>query len=423
MLFYLLLILIFELVIMLVWGLIRRGRIIQFPFLAAASFTAYLLPQCIGMAQDTSLPDGAAEKTIFMAILCLAAGHLGYVTNRKPARFFNDWKIDPQRLAISSLIFVLLGSYFYQLVTQLAGEANETTGGQWTGIITIYVFFSGLLTFGLVLALNLHLRKSTWITLGVVLLGCALYLTRIIIFGRRGPMVELALFVILPLWFHNRKIPPKWLTFTGIVLATLIINSAGDYRSTMLTSDGARYSGVSINEILAIDYLGNLRNNFNQAGFDILNAANYIDSVDHSMALDYGTSLYNSAVTLYVPAQIFGTDFKQMLTVDFGTKLKVISNTGSTLTGFGDAFGSYWYFGAIKFYLIGLICSRWFKAAEHGNMVAQLISLLIAYQALVSFSFSTNIFFLRFFDLFVFILPVLLYARVRPARLSARNRI
>lgn len=418
MLLFLLYILTLELMMMLVWGLMQRGRIIQFPFLAAASFTAYLLPQCIGMVQDTSLPYGAAEKTVFMAILCLAASHFGYVTNRRPARLFSDWNFDRQKLVISSLFFILFGSYFYLLVSQMTGEANEITGGQWTGIITIYSFFSGLLTFGFVLALTLHLKKATWITLAVVIIGCTLYLVRIIIFGRRGPMVELSLFVVLPLWFYYRKIPPKWLYIIGIILATLAINSAGDYRSTLLTDDGAEYSGAGIKEVLSIDYLGNLKNSFNQTGFDISNTAKYINLVEYRMALDYGFSLYNTAVTLYVPAQIFGDDFKQGLIVDLGTKLEELSNTGSTLTGLGDAFGSYWYFGAIKFYLIGLICSRWFKAAEKGNLVAQIITMLIAYQALISFSFATSTFFLRFLDLLIFMLPVFLFARVRQVRLN-----
>lgn len=40
------------------------------------------------------------------------------------------------------------------------------------------------------------------------------------------------------------------------------------------------------------------------------------------------------------------------------------SNTGSTVTGLIDAFHSFWFFGAIKFFVIGFIMGRWWRPAS-----------------------------------------------------------
>lgn len=424
---FLLWLLIFELLALIAWGLMRRDRTFQFPFLAAAGFAGYLLPQIIGLTQEPYLPHGALAKTLFMAILCLAAAYWGYASNRRAARLFGNWQFDHRKLVVGSAILSLLGAFFFYKVSQLAAEVSLATGGQWTGVITIYVFFSQLLTFGFVLALILHLKRPSRPTLVIMLFGLAFYLERIVVHGRRTFMIELFLFVVMALWFNRRWAPPRWTVISGIILGMLVVNSIGDYRSAMLEGDRTTWTGAGVSEILEIDYWGNLKRSFTQGGFDMTNALYRIEAVDRELAFDYGTSLYNAAVTLFVPAQIIGADLKQNLIFDIGTQgfgtTGHTPHAGTTLTGLSDAFASFWYFGAMKFFLIGLIFSRWFKAATQGHVAAQLIAVLVAYQALIAFPFSTNYFFLKFVTLAAFILPVLLYARTRKGQAFQKNGV
>lgn len=315
-----------------------------------------------------------------------------------------------------SWAMTLVGVYFYYKVTQLAAEVSLETGGQWTGVITIYVFLSQLLTFGFAIALALHVRKPSTQTMLILFVGLAFYLERILIHGRRMAMIELFLFFAMALWFNRRWAPPRWAVISGILIGVLVVNSIGDYRATMLEGDRTTYTGAGLREVLSIDYLGNLRNNFSEGGADIKNALYGIEAADQSFEFDYGLSFYNAVITRYVPAQIIGTDFKQSLLVDVGISesdlLGHAPNTGSTYTGLSDSFWSFWYFGAVKFFLIGFIFSRWFRAAVKGNLAAQIVAMILAYSALGSMPFSTHTFFLKFVDLIVFLLPVLWYARV-----------
>jgi len=86
-----------ECLVTLGWGMLRRARMIEFPFLASAVFSAWVLPQLIGLTNHRFLPTGGLEKTILMAILCLAAAWWGYRRNRRPARLFR-WHLSPSRL-------------------------------------------------------------------------------------------------------------------------------------------------------------------------------------------------------------------------------------------------------------------------------------------------------------------------------------
>src|SRR5205823_1602792 len=94
----------------------------------------------------------------------------------------------------------------------------------------------------------------------------------------------------------------------------------------------------------------------------------------------------------------------------------------TTETGLADAFASFWYFGLIKFFLIGLILSRWYKAAMRGNGAAEIIVILVMYSALLSFPFDTNKFFLEFVNLAVFLLPGLALARRKRMQFQSERR-
>ncbi|WP_328985153.1 hypothetical protein [Thiorhodovibrio winogradskyi] len=400
----------------LVWGLMKRDRMIQFPFLAAVVFLGWVMPQLVGLTNRSDLPAGALEKTIFMAFLCLIAAWLGYVHNRRPARLF-WWILDRKRLLIGSAVLSLLGAFFFFKVSQLAPEVTAATGNQWTGIITIYVFFAKLLSIGMVIALLLYLIKPSWAPLCVFLFDLAFYLDRIIVKGRRATMIELAMLLLMALWFQRRWLPPRWAMISGLLLGALVVNSIGDYRNTMMGDDRATWSGAGVNEVLEIDFVGNFmeRASGDANNFELTNAVMNIEAADRRLRFDFGLSLWNDLVHSYVPGQWVGYGLKKGLMLDFGNaayaEFRHVPHTGSTLTGLSDSFLSFWYFGAIKFFLIGFIMSLWYKAAMQGNYVAQIIVILLTTQALQAITHSTHEFFSVFFQFAVFLLPTIYLAR------------
>ena len=95
------------------------------------------------------------------------------------------------------------------------------------------------------------------------------------------------------------------------------------------------------------------------------------------------------------------------------TEFGFIPVTGSTPTGLSDSFQSFWYFGAMIFYIIGLVMSRWYRAAIRGNVIAQITVLLIVTPSLHAITHSTHWFFVYFVQLAAFLLPVVFLARIR----------
>lgn len=403
------------------WSLAQRDRMIQYPFLAASVFLGWVLPQLAGLTHHHFLPQAALEKTILMAILCLAAAWAGYAMNRKPAKLF-WWRFDRQRLLLASMVLSVLGAFFFYRVGALAADVSLEHGGQWTGVITIYVFFSRLLTVGMVIALVLHLNRPSLPTALILLFALSFYAERILIRGRRAAMVELGLMLMMALWFHRRWLPPRWLMLSLVIAGALVVNSIGDYRSTMLQTDRTTWTGAGIGDLLEIDYVGNLLRLARGEGRsrELTNAVMNIEAADRSLDFDLGLSHWNAFVDRYVPGQWFGQGFKDTLTFDFPNlayaEFRYIPGVGSTHTGLSDAFRSFWYFGFIKFYLIGLIMSRWYRAAVQGNVVAQMISMLLVAGSLQAITHSTHAFFNLFVQLAAFLLPALIVSRIGAAR-------
>lgn len=403
--------------VIIVWGLMHRDQMIQFPFLAASVFAGWVLPQLVGLTNNLFLPPGGLDKTIIMAIICLAAACWGYAQNRRAATLF-WWKFNCQRLRWCSAVLSLLGAFFFYQVSILAADVTAEHGGSWTGIITIYVFFSKLLTVGAVIALILHLNKPSWFTLSILLCDLVLYLDRIIIRGRRAAMVELGMILLMALWFHRRWLPPRWVMIAVLVMGTLVINSIGDYRSIMLGVDRTAWSGAGIEEVLEVDYVGNLQKliNGNAPNSELTNTVMNIEAASRIGSFDFGGTHWNAFINAYIPGQWVGYDLKKSLLINLDRPAYLvfghIAHSGSTNTGLTDAFLSFWYFGAIKFFLIGLIMSRWYKAAMHGNIVAQMVLMLSVTASLHAITHSTHGFFVIFIQLAAFLFPVLILSRI-----------
>ena len=406
-------------------GFWRRDRQIQYPFLASAVFLGWMFPQLLGLSNHAWLPPSALDKTIFMAILCLAAIWVGDSINRQPARLF-DWAYDRGRLMGGAYGLMIFGALFFYQVTLLAADA----GTRWTGAITIYSFFAQALSFGFALALVLFARKATWPSLIAVCFGLAFYLDRIVVHGRRAAMAELVVMLLMVLWFNRRWQPSRTLMVGALLLGALVINSIGDYRQTMLGDDHLQgtygWSGAGISELMKIDFVGNLRGIAlgESNNFELTNAALIIEAADRSLHFDYGLSHWNGFVGQYIPGQWIGHDNKAALMVSLDNSVRNYfdhtAHTGTTLTGLSDAFQSFWYFGAIKFILIALIVSRWYRAAMQNNLAGQLVMILSITPALHAITHSTHSFFVIFLQLLVFVLPVLLLARTRRPNVQPR---
>ena len=398
-------------------GMLKRGAIYGYPFLAGAAFVGFALPQLVGLSHERFLPPGALESTLLMATLCAAMCWVGaavaYPPRRKPV-----WNYDDRRLLVLSAVLSLLGGYFYYAISRLPPEMTENT--QWTGLPVAYLFFARMLTYGFAIAVLLFARNGSRVAGLIALYGALFYLDRIVIGGRRQDTGEFVMIVLLAWWFQRDRCVPRPLMLAGLVAGALFINSIGDYRAASGKEEGPKWD-----EIANIDFIGNLQKVTEHGGAELMNAAYIIAAIDRTMEFDLGVTHWNELVFAYVPAQLVGTEFKEALYLPQSSpaydEFFYTPALGSTVTGFSDAYASFWYFGCLKFFLIAYCMQKLWWAARGGSLVAQLLYMLLPVPALEAITHSTQNFISPWVHRAIFLLPGVYLARRRGAASEAHG--
>jgi hypothetical protein len=396
-------------IVLLVQGMLSRGAIYGYPFLAGAVFAGYVLPQLLGLANERFLPSGALEATLLMVILCATMCWLGAAMARPPSRK-PEWIYDDRRLLVVSAVLSLLGGYFYYAISRLPADMTENT--QWTGLPVAYLFFARMLTYGFAIAVLMFARNGSRTALLLALFCASFYFDRIVIGGRRQETGEFVMIILLAWWFQRNRCIPRPLMLAGLVAGMLFVNSTGEYRSASGQEEGPKWD-----EIASIDFVGNLQKLTEQGGPELTNAIYNIAAVGRTMDFDLGLYHWNQLVFAYVPAQLVGTEFKETLYLPISSpayeQFFYTPMLGSTQTGFSDAFASFWYFGSLKFFLIAFCMQKLWWAARAGSFMAQLLYMLLPMNALEAITHSTQNFVSPWVHIAIFLLPGIYLARRR----------
>jgi hypothetical protein len=402
----------------------RPGGMLQYPFLATTVMVGWVAPQFLGLMNSNMPPSGSLQKTIFFATLCLFAAWLGCRSTGRPYKAY-DWEFSYSRLLYSSAALSLIGLYFYLKVAAMASEAMELYGGHWTGVITIYVLLSTLMLYGFAIAVAVHLRVASLLSYLILVMNLLIYFQRIVIHGRRAAMVELAGVALFYVWLKWGRTPPRSVIFIAVLLGSLVVNSIGDYRNLMMSSGTTlTWSGAGVSDILQINFLENLTTTMLRPGLydnlELLNATHTIATIDETLELNYGFSAWNAFINAYVPGQLLGYDFKNALIFEFAVEPDYLDGyeryPGTTPTGFSDAFNSFWYFGAVIFFALSRIYTRWLRSANRGSLAATVIVMVVVSPSLHAITHTTHHFFLEFVKIGVVLTPIFLLCRRRRPR-------
>ncbi|MCX5568521.1 hypothetical protein [Kaistia nematophila] len=401
-------------VALVVSGLRRPEGVYQYPFLAGATFLGFIAPQFPALVDDPFLPVGAMVRTILFTILCVSACGFGWrVTLPRAAR--PPWQFEERRLLVAAAVFSVIGGYFYVKVSHLPPEIKYSI---FTGMPVVYLFFAKLLNYGFAIALVCGARRMSLAALAIIGFDTLFYAERILILGRRSEAVEFFFLVVLAWWFQKRRTPPRLLTAGFVLFGALALHSAGDYRAITTERDEAGWS-----DLLKIDLVENFAEVLEQGGPEVRNAVLRIGQVRDTHAYDLGLFHWNTLVFNYVPAQLVGVEIKERLTVSLDGQLgrDYEPPVGSTETGLSDAFASFAYLGALKFFLIGFAMRRIYDAAMAGSTVWQVVYPLMLAPAMLSITHHTQWPPSAFLHIALFLLPALAFARVRqPADFGAQ---
>jgi hypothetical protein len=125
----------------------------------------------------------------------------------------------------------------------------------------------------------------------------------------------------------------------------------------------------------------------------------------------------------YIPAQIVGQDLKEAFYIPVPLQrdpyYEVVQIGGTTNTGMVDAFSSFWYFGAIKFFLVAYLMGRIYRSAKNNSILFELLYMLSLTPALHTITHHTQWLFSAWVHMALFLLPLLVLAKTKaPSKLS-----
>lgn len=401
------------------WGFLRVGRVYQYPFLAGVVFTCWLLPQALGLLNDVSLPQGGYETAMIVAILCAIALWLGFTWSARPLKALN-WKFDTNRLLFGALFLSVLGASFTLMLGGLS--ELELQGQMWSGTAVAYHYLAQTQYYGLALAALIYAKSRSKFALLICLFDLSFFGGTIILAGRRTVAVKAALIILIALWFARRFAPPRPLIAGGIILAMLFVTSIGHYRA--LTGTGA-YGGIggalpTWEALSSIDFLGNVKSLAAEGAeaHELRNAIHDVAATQITGDYNLGKWYWNGFIFTAIPAQIVGRELKDSLTFDLPNAAFDVYQfqalIGGTHTFVSDTFQSFWYFGALVFFLIGRMMSALYHAAMNGHTFAQVAYMVSIVDGLIAITHESVWYFTPWVFFFIFMLPVLIFARLKP---------
>lgn len=402
---------------MIVWGLLDGRRTYRFTLMAAVMFLGFAVPQCIGLSNEAGykisqyLPEGSLDLVYFMSFLCLAAYWLGDhrgVTHpgTSPIHPFKEY--DPSRMVWVAAGLLSIGVLITQIGYNLLDrDYINSLGTQWTGPITILMFFQSMQKYGFAIAVLLYFRSRSPVALMCVLFSVFTSFLTFIYSARRGAAADTFFIVVLGMYFGRGIRIPAWLLGIAFVMGTLWSNSIGMFRAHLETS--------FLEKLEKSDMLGNMDHILTHGGFEMANAAVECWCANESGDFDYGQVHWNQFIHAYFPGQIFGHELKKAIKFpERHLALEMLNYQpppGTTLTGMSDAFTSFWYLGCLKFYVIGYVMGRWFNRALRGDLRSQLAYMALMSSALHTISHGTFWLFNQYLHMVIFAYPALYWAR------------
>jgi len=373
------------------------------------AFCGLAVPQIIGTFKIPDLPQDGLMDMLLMCILCLLALLVGFRWTRERPVFPMIQVSTGKLLALSAVLSLVGGIGFFLLMRLPFEELNE---GMWSGATVKYNFFSSACTYGFVISLYLYLRFRSIPGLLIAAANFLFMFDRAFVGGRRSAAVNLVLCIILSWWLFRKKTIPRIAVLVIMVLGSIFVNTISDYRQITLKGDafGSLFTGYSLptlKNLSNIDVKGGFKRLENESGSEYVGAAYTIASQSKLGGYDFGLIHWNLLVDNYVPAQLFGQEFKDSCKInlranenDYGYE----KAKSTALPGIVDAFCSFWFFGFIKFLVIGAFMGAMMANAKRGNFLVGFIYILLVPHLLVLVSHPTQFFFLQIPYMVIFLL-------------------
>lgn len=386
-------------------------RLYEYPYFMAVGFAVFILPQLISLSLNTrTVPPGAYETLLFMSSLCLGMCWLGYRV--RPNKWFFEkliFTLNPQRFFLAGAFCVGISFIFYYLISDLTEQ--ETGGSQWTGVVTIYHFFSQLIYLGFSICFFSALRQPKPAYVFMSCLAALPPLRDALVYGRREPTVLFLVIIGMGLLFWRQWVPPRWSIITFALASLIAINTITPIRIALQEDNPWQ-------AVRKIDFIQEFKSGVEDGhAYELRNAAFLIYATQITNQYQLGSVYWDQMVKRFVPAQWFGHRFKEALQFNINrANAKLVfgydAPVGTTFTGIADAFVQFGYLGCFFFAFLGWFFKNlWVVATYTRNPAVQICYVVAAISALRSVTHETADFLPGLFYVALFMGLVTYYAR------------
>ncbi len=403
--------------------MVRPRLIYEYPYFMGATFIGFILPQAYS-AYLNEWGGYFLETMLLMCTLCIAACWLGYLPRAHPALLEKlNVPINAGRFLHGGIVLVAVGWYF----TYKSGTLpEEDVSIAMTGIGTIYLFFGGLVYPGFAICFYCALKQRNPVAWLATAVAAIIPIQAAIFYGRREATVLFLLSLGLCFFFLKGKSAPRWLVFSAIVGAMFMIPATGEYRK--LAEENP------LEALKEIHFVEQFKEYFaEEAISEVKNATILIAATQESDDYEWGAGYWNRVVFRFVPAQFVGENLKNSLMIggklrDPGVFVEDVLGFkppgGSTVTGLGDSFNQFGYFGCLVFAAIAyLFKNLWAAANKPNGTIAQILYIQITTSAMRALTHQTIDFLPGFLYSAIFIWLVAVYAaerRLTPAPVAVK---
>ncbi|MEL6757088.1 MAG: hypothetical protein AAFP81_11705 [Pseudomonadota bacterium] len=378
-------------------GIVNGRAIFEYPTLIAFLGLAWIVPQ--GIQLETSLESSYAGEGFWLYVIgCFLFLVLGFAIGRRvqlkrltrgsnpgPARF------DNHKLLAAALALTLVGAIAGY---QIRGIDTSGMGGQWTGVITMWVLLAKANGFGLCLAVLVFARTGSLIALLIGVFAALPIISSAFIGVRREAIFDLAVLTGGAWYLSKKKFPPRLLVLVAVIGGTVLLNTVGTIRAQVRSGETSLVSILTEPET------------YNQFDFfDVDNTSSEVGLAQYDYWYanqtgnwELGANHWNQLVHQYVPAFAFGREFKDSLKFStLSTRLSTgqeegLDSLGSTRTGFSDSYRGFGGFGVLVFAAIGCFFGALYANSFIGVISGQYFYLVLLAEGLKAVTHSTSAF-------------------------------
>jgi hypothetical protein len=393
------------------WGITRSERAYQYPFISGFILCSFLLPQAYALIENPgAIPQVAVTKVLVVSCLCASACWWGYqIKPQRQVILALNIKLDDHRLFQAGLACMLIGNFAAFMLTRIAIQTADN--GNWTGVATIYFFFLQTAIIGFTIFLIKCLKKRSYLNL-FCMITSSIPLIQMVLAGRRQPTMTLAIIIGLSLFLVHRMIPPRYFFALFVVFVLFLIPLFGVVRGeiwTMLFSADWTSLGTAIQGSFSGLMEGDI--------LELRNAALIIDASDRTNTVGLGQGYWDALVFQFIPAQWLSANFKNALmfnanNFDLGGLYNYSIHPGTTMTGIGDSYVEFSYFGCLIFAIIAYMFKHlWIASVYYKSMPSQLLYIGLISPSMVAITHGVARFLQEFVFQLICISLIVLYSR------------